>query len=700
MSIIKLFSALLFILNCADESSSVSTHSNGIVLADTIDSLVISSSLDTILINAIQPLTIQVFGDVFLDSGVQWSVSDSSLATINNLGELKGLLQGIVIVKATSLIDSTKSSEYSVAIVTPLLSFVQSTDILESDVSLKLLESYKISVVVTANSITDKGVSWSSTDSSIASVNLLGSVVGVSTGQAFVIATSVSDSTKIDSVQVTVSTDTLTTGIITSQPYGIRIDLETFNEESILLISEIDIFSASDRSTDIFSGIKFQGNSLGLPNHTLDKINNGFRGEDDFYFFTSSSSKLVYGIGNDVIVADTFCIRVYNTGSSRHLLNGIVVSVLGMSDSVILVSSPPVMGLIDSVGYDFVDVCFAKQSNGVYSYFKTDLGATINSVTIMPQLDVYLHQGASFQLSHNIDLIGYPHTEVIWEVVDTALANISSTGLVTGLNVGITQVVLSSTYDATKRDTASLTVLGGSPVSSFNLIEDTVIAAMTPSSRVSYIGNIVTYTGIDSSRKIGHSLEVNAGGDTGVIWLSSDLNVLTVNTNGVFNIVTNQSDTGLIIAYAASDFSKADTVVVIVKERELISLGIVLTGNADNVSDPRINDGVIPEVGFEVHPNTTDGRTYIFSWDESYTHGVFVYYGRVGCCNLRISESTIDFKLNGVSVFLDTIIANNNQHDVIPIVMPFDIAFDEMVLTFAGSPQNFRELEVQGFSIN
>ena len=267
-------------------------------------------------------------------------------------------------------------------------------------------------------------------------------------------------------------------------------------------------------------------------------------------------------------------------------------------------------------------------------------------------------------------------------------------GIITGVSVGMATITV-TTVDGGYTATVGVTVL--SPISSFSLVEDTLIAIVTPSSRVSYIGNILTYIGIDSSsRKIGSSLQVvNTGSsDTGITWLSSNSSVVTVDEYGVIDVVGTQNDTGFVIAYATSDATKADTVVVILKERELISIG--MAPETSSSAPARLNqvkfNGIINEDSYST--SGFEGKNYTYKWNTNYTHGVFAYYGHPTCCGQRLSGSTIEFKLSGVSVFLYTI-QSVTTDVVIPIVLPSDIVFDEMILTFLGTNQSHREIETQ-----
>jgi hypothetical protein len=96
-------------------------------------------------------------------------------------------------------------------------------------------------------------------------------------------------------------------------------------------------------------------------------------------------------------------------------------------------------------------------------------------------------------------------------------------------------------------------------------------------------------------------------------------------------------------------------------------------------------------MNYQVHPTNADGETITFNLGRIYTGGSFIFYNRVaGCCSSRIQNSTLIFKLNGAPVQTSTI---SSDASTITMSAP-NSSYDEVLLTFSGDLQNFREIEI------
>ena len=100
-----------------------------------------------------------------------------------------------------------------------------------------------------------------------------------------------------------------------------------------------------------------------------------------------------------------------------------------------------------------------------------------------------------------------------------------------------------------------------------------------------------------------------------------------------------------------------------------------------------------------VHPRNADGLEIVFDMLGSFQAGSFIFHNRTGSSEDirdRINGSTVTFKQNGSAVFTDTLLRTNEVGGIITLTPSADIVFDEVVLTFDGASQNFREVEILG----
>lgn len=129
-------------------------------------------------------LTADVLPENASDKSVVWSSSDSKIATVNAKGEVSAINVGSVVIKATN--SAGISSEISLTVIPTL---AESITVLPSSMTLKVNETGTLTVNVTPSTTTNKGVSFESSDSNVASVDENGNVVALSIGEAIITAT-------------------------------------------------------------------------------------------------------------------------------------------------------------------------------------------------------------------------------------------------------------------------------------------------------------------------------------------------------------------------------------------------------------------------------------------------------------------------------------------------------------------------------
>ena len=125
-------------------------------------------------------LSATVKPDNATDKSVTWSTSDSEVATVNN-GVVKALKLGTAVITATA---GEKSATCSVTVVpTPVTSITLN----RTSASLKLGGTLTLTATVKPDNATDKSVTWSTSDSEVATVNN-GVVTALKIGTAIITA--------------------------------------------------------------------------------------------------------------------------------------------------------------------------------------------------------------------------------------------------------------------------------------------------------------------------------------------------------------------------------------------------------------------------------------------------------------------------------------------------------------------------------
>ena len=137
----------------------------------------------TLTIGASEKLTATVLPENVTDKTVSWSTSDASIATVDTEGNVTAISVGEATITATC---GDKSATCKVT-VNPILA--ESTTLDKTELTLTIGETEKLTATVLPEDVTDKTVTWSTSDASIATVDAEGNVKATSVGEATITAT-------------------------------------------------------------------------------------------------------------------------------------------------------------------------------------------------------------------------------------------------------------------------------------------------------------------------------------------------------------------------------------------------------------------------------------------------------------------------------------------------------------------------------
>ena len=141
-------------------------------------------------------LTRTVIPEDYTDE-VIWRSSDTSIATVTDTGLVTGRTPGTVTIRVNI---GDASASCRVTVVQPVTSIS-----ITSSISLEALETRQISCTVRPNNANNKGVTWTSSDETVATVDENGVVTGLKKGTATITATAQDGSGISDTCTVTVT---------------------------------------------------------------------------------------------------------------------------------------------------------------------------------------------------------------------------------------------------------------------------------------------------------------------------------------------------------------------------------------------------------------------------------------------------------------------------------------------------------------
>jgi uncharacterized protein YjdB len=149
-------------------------------------------------------LTATVNPDNATNKKIVWGSSNTKVASVDANGKLTARALGTATITAASEADRTKKVTVSVSVTSAKVS-VSSVTLNLKTTTLAPKQTLQLSATLKPTNATNKKVSWSSSNSAIASVDAKGKVTAKANGTTTITATSADDGTKKAAVKVTVA---------------------------------------------------------------------------------------------------------------------------------------------------------------------------------------------------------------------------------------------------------------------------------------------------------------------------------------------------------------------------------------------------------------------------------------------------------------------------------------------------------------
>ena len=180
-----------------------------IVTSVPVTSVSLNKSSTSLSVGNTETLTATVFPTNATNKNVSWTSSDNSIATVNS-GLVTGVGVGTAIITVTTQ-DGGKQASCTIIVTNPII-LVESVSLSKESMSLDVGSTETLTATISPANATNKNVSWTSSNNSIATVNN-GFVTGAGVGTAIITVTT-QDGGKKASCTVTVLAEP--TGIIDS----------------------------------------------------------------------------------------------------------------------------------------------------------------------------------------------------------------------------------------------------------------------------------------------------------------------------------------------------------------------------------------------------------------------------------------------------------------------------------------------------
>jgi uncharacterized protein YjdB len=325
----------------------------------------------------------------------------------------------------------------------------------------------QVNAVVTATGGAATSVTWSSSDTTTATVSGSGLVTGVSAGTSTITATSTVDATKQASIVVTVTTEAVEPAVLDVQidqsDFSVQVGATAELSATVSVVggaAQTVTWSSSDEAvaTVDASGV-VTGGTTGEATITATST-----------FDTSQSGSVTVTV-TPVPAVTSVTIEQENVeivaGQSQQL-TVVVEAVGGASTDVTWESDDLSVATVDADG-NVTGVSAGVATITATSDFDDSKSASI-SVTVVPapavtsvsidQADQELQVGATVTLSATVDVVGSASDAVVWESSNTAAATVdAASGQVTAVAEGIATITATSDFDDSKSDSITVTVV-------------------------------------------------------------------------------------------------------------------------------------------------------------------------------------------------------------------------------------------------
>ncbi|UYQ94917.1 Ig-like domain-containing protein [Chitinophaga horti] len=469
-----------------------------LVTADSIlvDSVRLSVARDTVSVRNTKQLSATVYPANASDKAVIWSSSDTTIVKVSASGLLTGVAAGTVNITATSRQGGHTATIPVVSVVLP----VSQVNLNYTSFTIGAGDTATIRATALPANASNTAIVWSSSDTTVARVNQSGFITAVAAGSVNITAAA-QDGNGANAVLPVTVTAIDSCGQILNNGFEsgfINWSKPVANSSRITMLPA-DVRSGT-RALQIYGG---ENNQNAAQNYAgLLRLPGGVPYTLSFYAKVAGSpnpsnpSQFLNpwwsGAGIDLtdssgakLSSAQVNIPVATSGYTRYVITGTTpANTFGMGFWISKVGP----------GYVFIDdVCMTIDVAGV----------TLN-VT-----DALVKVGGTRQLNAAVMPATASNTSVTWTTEDTAVAQISTSGLITGKAQGTTYVIARSA-DGLKSDTAAITVAhqlitvnaGGTTTGGFNadhsftggLVSPTISASLVNTTGVNDAAPAAVYT--------------------------------------------------------------------------------------------------------------------------------------------------------------------------------------------------------------
>ena len=446
---------------------------------------------------------------------VFWSSSDEDVVTVDYKGRVIGVGYGEATITARSKMHQDISATYTVKVPAPKKN-PESISFEESSYEVTVGETTTIIPSFSPNGVTETGLTWTSSDPTIATVSSSGVVTGVAEGTVTITATSTAEgcSNVKESVQVTVNPVAVTAISVDPESVTMEVGGSETVTASITPQSVSQAVSAVSANTDIAT-VTVNGNEVIISSVAEGTTTVTITSEAD-----NSFSKTVNVTVNPVAITG-----VAISGSETEILVGgtttltAAVTPANAAQTVTWSSSDENIatvtgGIVTGVAVGTVTITATSTKDNTKSdtYSIEVKPIKVTGITVAPATQS-LSVGGTVQLSATVSPANATDKTYEWSSDDETVATVDADGLVTALKIG------TCTIKATAKDGSA--VVGSCAIT----------VAATQVTSISVLPESATIK-VGATQQLTASVLPNDATDKTYTWSSTATDVATVSADG------------------------------------------------------------------------------------------------------------------------------------------------------------------------
>ena len=375
---------------------------------------------------ASQTLKATVKPDNATDKNVTWASSKTDIATIDNTGKVTAVAKGVATITA-SCGGKTATCKVTVTV------SVESITLSETTLNLEKGTSATLTATVKPDDATDKTVSWSSSNTSVATVTTGGVVVAVSEGSTTIMATA-DGQTAVCNVNVTVPV----TGITLDQP-----SMNLVKGETKALTATVTPDDATDKT------VTWSSSNTSVATVTSGGVVVAVGGGSTTIMATAGGQTAVCNVTVTVpvtgITLDQPSMNLVK--DETKALTATVKPDDATDKTVTWTSNNSSIASVDNYGivtaHGGGTTTIVATCSGKTAYCNVTVTVPVSSITLN-KTELSLKEGTSETLTATINPDDATDKSVTWTSSNSSIATVDNTGKVTAMTSGIAQITATS----------------------------------------------------------------------------------------------------------------------------------------------------------------------------------------------------------------------------------------------------------------